>query len=294
MKIDTIMRRRQTLSLEIFPPKAEADADLSGIKSTIAALRCASPDFISVTYGAGGGNKGRAVEIAGAIVDNGMTPLSHLTAVGSTREMIASVLEELKSAGVENVLALRGDVPVGVDRDDPSLWRDFKSGRDIAEAVAGKGFCIGGAAYPEGHQESVLPETDIRFMRDKEAAGVSFFVSQLFFDTEKFFNFVELAERGGVSSRIVAGVMPVLSAKSIKRIITISGCSVPKRLDSLLERYSDDEASMRDVGMDYAAGMIAELWEAGFGVHIYAMNKAPETIEIMKRSGFLSERELLR
>lgn len=287
MRIDTIMRRRRTLSFEVFPPRPDADPDLSGIRRTLSELRQVSPDFVSVTYGAGGSNKGRALEIADTVISLGMSPLSHLTAVCAHREVTDEILGSLEARGVENVLALRGDVPIGMDPSDPACWPDFKSGRDIAAHVAAHGaFSIGCAAYPEGHGESISPERDIEIMLDKSRAGASFFITQLFFDNDIYFRFCDMAERMGVGANIAAGVMPVLSASRIERIVEISGCRVPPKLASLLDRYRHDDASMRDAGIDWAAEQISSLWEAGRSVHVYTMNKYDSVLEIMRRCGF--------
>lgn len=290
MRIDTIMRRRPTLSFEVFPPKPEMDSDLSGIKRTLSALRVASPDFVSVTYGAGGNNKGRALDIANMVISLGMSPLSHLTAVGYTKDETERVLSSLMELGVENILALRGDIPVGLDRNDERHWKDFRCACDLSAHVRANGdFCIGGAAYPEGHQESVSPEADIEFMKKKAENGTTFFITQLFFDNDLFKRFAERARKFGVEAPIIAGIMPVFRAPQIKRIIEISGCSVPKKLADLLDRYMDDDASMKEAGIDYAAGQIDDLWGEGFGIHVYTMNKSKGVLEIMRRCGFLSE-----
>lgn len=292
MRIDTIMKRRKTLSFEVFPPKPEMDADLSGITRTLSALRVASPDFVSVTYGAGGNNRPRALDIANIVVSLGMSPLSHLTAVGYTKDETDRVLASLRELGVENILALRGDIPAGMDLDDERHWRGFRRARDLSRHVMEYGgFCIGGAAYPEGHQESTSPETDIAFMKDKAAAGTTFFITQLFFDNDLFKKFADRANAAGVDAPILAGIMPVFKARQIRRIVEISGCSVPEKLNALLDRYLDDDASMKEAGIDYAAAQIADLWDEGFGVHVYTMNKSRGVLEILRRCGFLDAGE---
>lgn len=292
MRIDTIMRRRQTLSFEVFPPKPSMDEDLSGITRTLSALREASPDFVSVTYGAGGGNTMRALDIARIVISLGMSPLSHLTAVGATREDTEKVISSLHDLGVENVLALRGDIPAGHDPNEKDFWRDFKSGADITRFVSewngGASFCVGGGAYPEGHQDSTSQETDIEFMRQKVDHGASFFITQLFFDDDAFKRFADRARAAGVTAPLIPGVMPVLSSAQIERIVEISGCSVPRGLAELLDKYADDDASMRDAGTDFAAAQIRSLWAEGWGVHLYTMNRPKSALEIMRRCGFIS------
>ena len=291
MRIDTIMKRRQTLSFEVFPPKPEMDEDLSGICRTLSALRVASPDFVSVTYGAGGNNRPRALDIANMVISLGMSPLSHLTAVGYTREETERVLGSLAELGVENVLALRGDIPVGSDPADPSFWQHYKQACDLSAHVREQGpvkFCVGGAAYPEGHQQSTSTDADIDFMKEKVDNGTTFFITQLFFDNEAFKRFAEQAASAGVRAPIIAGIMPVFRARQIKRIVEISGCAVPPELAELLDKYLDDDASMKEAGIDYAAAQIEDLWHSGVGgIHIYTMNKSKGVLEILRRCGFL-------
>lgn len=287
MKIRTIMKRRQTLSFEVFPPKPGIDDDMSGIASTLSALRAASPDFVSVTYGAGGSDASRAADIAHLVTSLGMSPLSHLTAVGATKKKTQEITDMLASLGVENILALRGDVPEGADPSDPTLWSDMKTSIDLAASLDKSKFCIGGAAYPEGHRDSVSPEADIDFMRRKVDAGVSFFITQLCFDDDVLFRFVDRARSTGVDAPIIVGVMPVLVASQIKRIIEISGCSVPRSLDELITKHADDSDGMREAGIEYAVAQVRRLWDAGLGVHIYTMNKSKSVLEIVRRTGFI-------
>jgi methylenetetrahydrofolate reductase (NADPH) len=282
IRIDERISKTRTLSFEVFPPKPELDSDFSGIGRTLSDLAEARPDFVSVTYGAGGNNRPRAIDIAKLALSRGLTPLSHLTAVGYTREEASRVLGSLRDIGVENVLALRGDVPK--DASDEVCWRDYRRASELAKHVSGfGGFCVGGAAYPEGHQQSVSSEVDIKFMREKVETGVSFFITQLFFGNDAFLRFAESAS-SAVDAPIIAGIMPVLRAPQIKRIIEISGCGVPRKLSSLLDRYIDDDDSMKKAGIDYAAEQINALWSEGVrGIHIYTMNKSMETLEILKR-----------
>jgi methylenetetrahydrofolate reductase (NADPH) len=282
IRIDERISKTRTLSFEVFPPKPESDGDLSGMGETLSRLAAASPDFVSVTYGAGGNNRPRALDIAKLVLSRGMVPLSHLTAVGYTREEASRVLGSLRDMGVENILALRGDIPNGAPED--LCWRDYRRASELAGHVSDFGaFCVGGAAYPEGHQQSVSPEADIEFMKEKAASGVSFFITQLFFGNDAFLRFAERVS-SVMDAPLIAGIMPVLRAPQIKRIIEISGCGVPEKLSRLLDRYMDDDGSMREAGIDYAAEQISVLWREGArGIHIYTMNKPAETLEILKR-----------
>ncbi|MDR1481802.1 MAG: methylenetetrahydrofolate reductase [Synergistaceae bacterium] len=284
MRIDELIEKKQTLSFEVFPPKPEMDADLEGIRRTLRNLRDANPDFVSVTYGAGGNNRPRAIDIADMVISLGMIPLSHLTAIGYTREEALGIIGSLTDTGVENILALRGDRPANSGRDE-DCWKDFHKASELAGFVRHCGdFCVGGAAYPEGHQDSLSGEIDIEFMLEKLGSGVSFFVTQLFFDNSAFARFSDRCRAAGIRAPIIAGIMPVLKARQIRRIVEISGCNVPGTLESLLDRYIDDDESMREAGIEYAAGQISDLWSRGVsGIHIYTMNKSAEVLEILRR-----------
>jgi methylenetetrahydrofolate reductase (NADPH) len=284
MRIDELTERKQTLSFEVFPPKPEMDADLEGIRRTLRNLRDANPDFVSVTYGAGGNNRPRAIDIADMVISLGMIPLSHLTAIGYTKEDALGIIGSLTDTGVENILALRGDKPLNSGESE-DYWKDFHKASELAGFVRDCGdFCIGGAAYPEGHQESRSAEIDIDFMREKLRRGVSFFITQLFFDNSAFTRFSDMCRAAGIKAPIIAGIMPVLRAKQIRRIVEISGCNVPGALESLLDRYIDDDDSMREAGIEYAAEQISDLWNGGVsGIHIYTMNKSAEVLEILRR-----------
>ena len=285
MRIDSILKERRTLSFEVFPPKQEHDGDLSGIKKTLSELTSESPDFVSVTYGAGGQNRPRALDIAKIVLALGMTPLSHLTAVGYTKEDTERVTASLAEMGVENILALRGDVPAEM-KYPQNPWVDFRHALDLAGFVGSKNFCLGGAAYPEKHPESPDLARDIDVMLRKERAGVSFFITQLFFDDGLFLKFRDQCRAAGLNSPIIAGIMPVFRAKQIRRIVEISGCSVPEKLEKILARHENDDAAMEDAGSNFAARQIADLWSEGVdGVHLYTMNKSNQVLDIVKRSG---------
>ena len=285
MKIGTLLQEKQTLSFEVFPPKQELDEDLSGIAGTLEALTVAKPDFVSVTYGAAGKNRPRALDIAELILAKGMLPLSHLTAVGYTKENTRGVLSSLNQRGVSNILGLRGDIPENVHFPH-GPWSDFRYATDLIQFIkAQNDFCIGAAAYPEGHTECPDIDQDIAHMLLKIQMGASFFITQLFFDNEMFLNFIERARSAGIQMPILAGIMPIFNATQIRRLVEISGCSVPKKLEKLLDRYAAEPASMADAGMDYAAEQIQELWAAKInGIHIYTMNKSEQILEIVKRA----------
>jgi methylenetetrahydrofolate reductase (NADPH) len=282
--IAEILSERPCLSFEVFPPKPTDDEDMRGIFSTLSALASAEPDFVSVTYSPAGRNSDRALSIASFAADRGMTPLSHFTAVGYGREEAAAMLAALRERGLRNVLALRGDLPPGGE----VRWKDFRHASDMIECIRGldPGICVGAACYPEGHAECADPALDIERTRRKEELGASFFISQLFFDNDIFFSFVERARAAGLRSPIVAGVMPVLRAANARRIIELTGCSIPPALAALFERHGGDPVAMEDAGMDYAAAQIDGLRAAGVdGIHVYTMNRAAQALEILRRAG---------
>jgi methylenetetrahydrofolate reductase (NADPH) len=289
VKIDSILKKRRTLSFEVFPPKQEHDEDLSGIRKTLTAFTVWSPDFVSVTYGAGGHNRPRALEIAEIVLNLKMTPLSHLTAVGYTKEDTKRVTNALATLGVENILALRGDVPPQMEFPQ-APWVDFRYALDLMEFVTPKDFCLGGAVYPEKHPESPDIAWDVEVMTRKERAGVSFFITQLFFDNDLFLEFRDRCRKAGVQAPIIAGIMPVFKERQIRRIVEISNCSVPPALQAILDRHAADDAAMEDAGSSYAASQITELWREGVdGVHLYTMNKSRQVLDIVDRSGLRTE-----
>lgn len=295
MKIDEILSRGPALSFEVFPPKPGSDPDLSGIGSTLRGLTAAEPDFVSVTYGAGGSNRSRTLDIVELVLSLDMIPLSHLTAVGYTKKDAGFILEALARRGVKNVLALRGDMPQDSPPDACS-WKDFTCARDLSEYVSGFGdFCVGGAAYPEGHQQSVSPEIDLEFMKAKAEAGVTFFITQLSFDNDTLFSFIDRVRAAGIDVPVLVGIMPIFAAGQINRIVEISGCKVPPELASLLERFGSDDASMVQAGADYAAKQIRGLWDGGVsGVHVYTMNKCARVLDILSRCGMSVSEERYR
>ena len=256
-------------SFEIFPPKRDSSIDT--IWSTLEQLEGLGPDFISVTYGAGGdGGKSHTARIAGAIRSRyGITPLAHLTCVNSTREQVLQSLAQLREEGVEDILALRGDRLPGVE---PRT--DFTYASDLISFIRQQGgFSLSGACYPEGHTEAPDTVTDIRNLRKKVDAGAEHLVSQLFFDNSAFYAFVERARIAGITVPIEAGIMPVLSARSIQRMVSMCGASLPGKLTRILARYGDHPEALREAGIAYAIDQISDLIAGGVeGIHLYTMN----------------------
>lgn len=273
---------KQTLSFEVFPPKKEEEFENArGILTQLAEL---SPDFISVTYGAGGSRSKRTVELASFIQNSLHIPaISHMTCVGSSREDILSVTEAMKKENLNHVLALRGDRPAWME-DDQFHSRAFAHASDLTAFLSeNTDFEIAGACYPEKHFEAACLEEDIRFLKEKEAAGAQFLITQLFFENDLFYRFLEKKQKAGIILPVCAGIMPITSAKQLGTTISLSGSSVPKKLADLIASYGDCPEDMRKAGIDYAIEQILDLKRHGAdGIHIYSMNKPKTTRRIVE------------
>jgi len=283
MKISEILKNnRATVSFEVFPPK-QWDK-IENTKAVVREMSKAAPSFMSVTYGASGTGAGFAREIAQEVSADGITPLSHLTCLTSTREKVHSVVGELKGCGVENILALRGDIPEGFVFPDKQY---FEYAYQLVNEIKAMGdFCIGGACYPEIHPESKNRVEDLAHLKYKVDCGVEFLTSQMFFDNEIFLNFVEMCRVKGIDVPIIAGIMPIANAKQIKRSIELSNCSVPKKFYKIMERFGDDDRSMQQAGIIYATEQIIDLMANGINnIHIYTMNKPTVALQIMNGLG---------
>ena len=267
--IDLLAQDKPTLSFEVFPPKTSDTYDaVAGATQTIAALR---PDFMSVTYGAGGGTSDYTVGIASGIREQyGVEVLAHLTCASSTREHVAHVLEQLKARGIENVLALRGDIPEG-----GALAHDYHYAAELVRDIKARGdFCVGGACYPEGHPDSPTKNADMDHLKEKMEAGCQFFTTQMFFDNNILYNFLYRIREKGITVPVVAGIMPVTNGKQIARICKLSGTYLPERFKAIVDRFGDNPAAMRQAGVAYAAEQIIDLIANGVEhIHIYSMNK---------------------
>ena len=270
MKICDILSKNQpTLSFEVFPPKTSDKFDtVEAAASQIAALK---PYFMSVTYGAAGTTRGFTTEIASSILKHGTTPLAHLTCVNASRESIKEQLDSLKAHGIENILALRGDIPEGAD---PEEW-EFQHAHQLMDFIRENGdFCIGGACYPEKHPESSNVEADIRSLKIKQDAGCKFLTTQMFFDNSTFYNFLFKVREAGVTIPVVAGIMPVTNAKQMEKIIRLSQAFIPRRYVALLDRWGDDPVALKQAAIAYATDQIIDLIANGVNhIHIYTMNK---------------------
>lgn len=274
--------KRPVFSLEVFPPRP--DYPLDTIYSTLDQLRTLKPDFISVTYGAGGSSRGRTVEIAKYIhEDCQIETMAHLTCVGHTHEEILQLVQRLKSMGVDNILALRGDLPQALSQGE-SVRGDFPHACDlIAFIKAHSQFSLGAAAYPEGHPESIHMEADLLRLKEKVDTGVDFLITQLFLDNRYFFEFLNKARKIGINVPVSAGIMPVLNS-NIERIISLSHAKVPPELQRILDKYGRDPEAMERAGIDYAVSQIDQLLANGVdGVHLYTMNKPDQTRLILQQ-----------
>lgn len=277
MKIRDLYELKKTvMSLEIFPPKLDSPVEV--IYDTLDALSDLKPDFISVTYGAGGKAKDRTIEIAAKIKnDYGIESVAHLTCISATKEQIKENFRTMREGNVENILAMRGDIPEDPNFEFPNPLQYEHAADLIAEAHNERDFCIGGACYPEGHIDAVSKIQDIKYLKAKVDKGTDFLISQLFFDNELFFRFMEEIDLAGISVPVSAGIMPVLNKKQILRITQLSGCSIPPKLQRILDRYEDNPAAMKEAGEAFAIEQIIDLMAWGVrGIHLYTMNK-PET-----------------
>lgn len=282
---DIFSKGKTVYSFEVFPPKK--DEDIYDIYKTLDTLKTLHPDFISVTYGAGGSNSKKTASIA-AYIKNicEIEPIAHLTAVAMDEPFLIQFLKELKEKGVSNVLALRGDRPRDMSDQDYAN-RVFLHAEDIIKIIhANSEVCVAAACYPEIHPESLNRESDLRYLKQKIDTGVNFLITQMFFDNHKFYEFRDLAGTQGIQVPISAGIMPITSAKQLGTSVSLSGTSVPQTLSSLVAKYADNPADLRKAGIEYAVRQIEDLEANGVdGIHIYTMNKAATAIEIMKQLG---------
>ncbi len=272
MKIIDILRLdRPTLSFEVFPPKTMDNyASVEKATTEIAGLK---PDYMSITYGAGGGTSDHTVNIAANILETyGVPVVAHLTCASSTKNKVQGVLRQLKERHIENVLALRGDIPENADFPLPNQYK--YASELVAEIRESGDFCIGGACYPEGHVEAANQKEDILNLKKKVEAGCDYLVTQMFFDNNILYSFLYRLREQGITVPVVAGIMPVTNGKQIKRITSLSGTYLPARFKAIVDRFGDDPAAMKQAGIAYATEQIIDLIANGVnGIHVYSMNK---------------------
>lgn len=275
MKIrDILGKGKPTLSFEVFPPKTEDKYE--SVEKAAMEIAAKKPSFMSVTYGAGGGTSRYTVEIAAEIQERyGVMALAHLTCVSSTREKVHQVLKELKLRGVENVLALRGDIP-----QDGKVEKDYHYASELIREIKEIGdFCIGAACYPEGHVESENKTKDIQYLQEKVEAGCDFVTTQMFFDNNILYNYLYRIREKGITVPVIAGIMPVTNVSQIRRICQMSGTYLPSRFKAIVDRFGENPAAMKQAGIAYATEQIIDLIANGVnGIHVYSMNK-PDVAE---------------
>ncbi|HIR05989.1 MAG TPA: methylenetetrahydrofolate reductase [NAD(P)H] [Candidatus Copromonas faecavium] len=280
MKIREILaQEKPVLSFEVFPPKRE-DA-YSSVERAVTEIAGLSPSFMSVTYGAGGGTSRYTAKIAAELKKNyGVTSLAHLSCVSSTKEEVREMAQKLKELGIENILALRGDIPA-----DGNIRTDYRYASQLVHDLKSMGdFCIGGACYPEGHPESPSKERDILYLKEKVDAGCDFLTTQMFFDNNILYNFLYRIREKGITVPVIAGIMPVTNAKQMRRILSMSGTYLPTRFKAILDKFGDNPAAMKQAGIAYATEQIIDLIANDIhAVHVYSMNK-PDVARQIKTS----------
>ncbi|MCI5970835.1 MAG: methylenetetrahydrofolate reductase [NAD(P)H] [Oscillospiraceae bacterium] len=280
MKLSSLFSQKiPTLSFEVFPPKTSDTYD--SVKSAAEKIASLKPDFMSVTYGAGGGTSEYTASIAGDILNNfNVTPLAHLTCVNSDKKKVESVLSSLKDKKIENILALRGDILSG----EENKKREYKYAASLVEDIKKYGdFCVGGACYPEGHPEDLSLANGIEHLKEKVDAGCDFLTTQMFFDNNILYSFLYKIREAGITVPIVAGIMPVTNGKQIKRICALSGTYLPQRFKTIVDRFGNNPSAMKQAGIAYATEQIIDLLANGVNaIHVYSMNKPDVAAKIQE------------
>ncbi len=272
--IDILSKNNMSLSFEVFPPKKESSFE--SVKNATEEIAACKPAFMSVTYGAGGGTSKYTLEIAKNISEKyGVPTLAHLTCVSSSKETVHERIEDMKAAGIRNVMALRGDLTPELEATDPSTW-DYRHAielvRELKESDAD--FCIGAACYPEVHPDSPNQKEDILHLKEKVEAGADFLTTQMVFDNNLFFNFLYKLREAGVTVPVLPGIMPITNANQVDRAIKLSGSFMPQRFKSLVDYFGSDPEAMKQAGIVYATDQIIDLYANGItNVHVYSMNK---------------------
>ena len=274
MKISELLKKeKMSLSFEVFPPKT--DSAFESVEKAVIEIARLKPSFMSVTYGAGGGTSKYTLDIAKEINEQYDVPtVAHLTCVSSTRETVRNTVERIKEAGIENIMALRGDIPKGMENSDRSGW-DYKYAIELVSELRAMGdFCIGGACYPEVHPESANQKEDIKRLKEKVDAGCDFLTTQMFFDNNLLYNFMYKIREAGITVPVVAGIMPITNASQVERAVKLSGSHMPQRFKSLVDKFGSDGDAMMQAGIAYATDQIIDLFANNItNVHVYTMNK---------------------
>ena len=271
MKVSELLKSDQvTISVELFPPKK--GSQLENYKAIVGQMAELKPSYISCTYGATGGTSDYTVEIADTINSHGIPAIAHLTCASSTKEKVQSVIKELKERNIENILALRGDIPENADFPLPDQYHHAIE--LIGEIKEIGDFCIGGACYPEGHPEAATMEEDLQHLKEKVDAGCDYLTTQMFFDNNVYYRFLYKALAKGIDVPVVPGIMPVTNAAQVKRTISLTGNLVPAKFLSIVDRFGSNPEAMKQAGIAYATEQIIDLIANGVNhIHIYSMNK---------------------
>ena len=273
-----------SLSFEVFPPKN--DTAFESVKTATEEIAKLFPSFMSVTYGAGGGTSKYTLDIAKNIKEQyGVPTLAHLTCVSSTKETVKEKINAIREAGIENVMALRGDIPKELLGADRSSW-DYKHAVELVRELreADGGLCVGGACYPEIHPESVNQKEDIKYLREKVDAGCDFLTTQMFFDNNLLYNFLYKIREAGIVVPIIPGVMPITNGNQVERAVKLSGSFMPQRFKSLVDKFGSNPDAMKQAGIAYATDQIIDLFANGItNVHVYSMNK-PDVAAAIQRN----------
>lgn len=280
MKITQIFAEHEvTISFEVFPPKT--DDRYATVEKAACEIAALHPSFMSVTYGAGGGTSKNTASIAADIQDKFHTPvLAHLTCVSSTREHVRNMVNIYKEKGIENIMALRGDIP----KEGRSVF-EYNHACELIYDIKSidNSFCIGGACYPEGHVECESPSADIRYLKEKVDAGLDFLTTQMFFDNNMLYNFLYRIREAGIDVPVLPGIMPITNRKQVARSVALSGSTVPQRFRMMVDRFGDDPAKMKQAGVIYATEQIIDLISNGVThIHVYSMNKPDIAAGIMQ------------
>ena len=275
MKLSEFLgRERLSLSFEVFPPKT--DTNFESVKHATEEIAKLRPSFMSVTYGAGGGTSRYTLDIAKNIKERyGVPTLAHLTCVSSTRQTVHEKIEAMRAAGIENVMALRGDIPADMIEADRSTWAYQHAIQLVRELKSyGDEFCVGGACYPEVHPESANQKEDIAYLKEKVNAGCDFLTTQMFFDNNLFYNFLYKIREAGIVVPVIPGIMPITNGNQVERAIKLSGSLMPQRFKALVDKFGESPAAMKQAGIAYATDQIIDLFANGIkNVHVYSMNK---------------------
>lgn len=290
MKIKELLSDRRTVSCEFFPPREEAG--IPAVFRAIDRVRAFNPDFISVTYGAGGSTRAYTEAITAQVkAETDLEVMAHLTCVAQSKAEIHGVLERLAAAGIENVIALRGDPPRGQETFTPAAGGFQHANELIGHIRANFDFGLAAACYPEGHTESPDLAADIHYARVKVDQGADFLITQLFYDNRHFYDLLERADRAGIGVPIIPGVLPILNTAQVRRFTALCGATIPPELDARLERYAEDEAAVRELGIEYASEQVRDLWAQGAaGVHFYVLNRSYSVSRILSNLNLAGHR----